>query len=44
MSIASCFVSRKRKMVGFELGEEIDKDIFRLVTSGGQRKIGFDSS
>ena len=44
MSIASCFVSRKRKMVCFELGEEIDKDIFRLVTSVGQRKIGFDSS
>ena len=25
-------------MVSFKLGEEIEKDIFRLVTSLGQRK------
>ena len=25
-------------MVSFELGKEIEKDIFRLVTSVGQRK------
>ena len=33
------FVDRKiREMVSFELGKEIKKDIFRLVTSVGQRK------
>ena len=26
-------------MVSFELGKEIKKDVFRLVTSVGQRKI-----
>ena len=26
-------------MVSFELGKEIEKDVFRLVTSVGQRKI-----
>ena len=25
-------------MVSFELGKEIDRDVFRLVTSVGQRK------
>ena len=25
-------------MVSFELGKEIEKDVFRLVTSMGQRK------
>lgn len=25
-------------MVGFELGKEIDKDVYRLATSVGQRK------
>ena len=25
-------------MVNFELGKEIEKDVFRLVTSVGQRK------
>ena len=25
-------------MVSFELGEEIERDVFRLVTSVGQRK------
>ena len=25
-------------MVSFELGKEIEKDVFRLVTSVGQRK------
>ena len=32
------FVSRKREMVSFELGEEIGKDAFRLLTSVEQRK------
>ena len=27
-----------REMVSFELGKEIKKDVFRLVTSVGQRK------
>ena len=27
-----------REMVNFELGKEIKKDVFRLVTSMGQRK------
>ena len=44
MSIASCFVSRIRKMVCFKLDKEIEKDGFRLVTKVGQRKIRFDSS
>ena len=39
MSIASCFVHRTRKMVSFKLGKEIEKDVFRLVTSVEQRKI-----
>ena len=26
------------KMVSFELGKEIEQDVFRLVTSVGQRK------
>ena len=28
-----------REMVSFELGKEIEKDVFRLVTSVGQEKI-----
>ena len=32
------FVNRKREMVNFELGEEIRKDVFRLLTSVEQRK------
>ena len=32
------FVNRIREMVSFELGKEIEKDVFRLVTSVGQRK------
>ena len=39
MSIASCFVHRTRQMVSFKLGKEIEKDVFRLVTSVEQRKI-----
>ena len=36
-------------MVSFELGKEIEEDVFRLVTSVGQRKkfrvfMRFDSS
>lgn len=31
MSLASCFVDRTRKMVSFELGKEIEKDIFDLT-------------
>ena len=30
------FVNRIREMVSFELGKEIEKDIFCLVTSVGQ--------
>ena len=29
---------RKRKMVSFELGKEIEKEFFRLITSVGRRK------
>ena len=32
------FVNRKREMVSFEFGEEIRKDVFRLLTSVEQRK------
>ena len=32
------FANRIREMVSFELGKEIEKDVFRLVTSVGQRK------
>ena len=32
------FVNRIREMVSFELGEEIRKDVFRLLTSVEQRK------
>ena len=31
-------VYRKGEMVSFELGEEIEKDVFRLVISVGQRE------
>ena len=31
-------VNRMRRMVSFELGKEIEKGVFRLVTSVGQRK------
>ena len=31
-------VHRLRKMVSFELGKEIEKYVFRLVTSVGQRE------
>ena len=30
------FVNRVRKIISFELGKEIEKDVFRLVTSVGQ--------
>ena len=32
-------IDRKVEMVSFELGEELRKMVFRLVTSVGQRKI-----
>ena len=32
------FLNRMIEMVNFELGKEIEKDVFRLVTSMGQRK------
>ena len=32
------FVNRIREMESFELGRGIEKDVFRLVTSVGQRK------
>ena len=32
------FVIRIRDMVSFELGKEIEKDVFLLVTSVGKRK------
>ena len=31
-------VYRIREMVSFELGEEIEKDVFRLIISVGQRE------
>ena len=31
-------VNRIRNMVSFELGKEIERDVFRLVTSVPQRK------
>ena len=31
-------VNRVREMVNFGLGKETEKDVFRLVTSVGQRK------
>ena len=31
-------VSRMREKVSFELGKKIEKDLFHLVTSVGQRK------
>ena len=34
----SFIVSRMRKKVSFELGKKIEKDLFHLVTSVGQRK------
>ena len=37
-SVFFCFVNWIREMVSFKLGEEIEKDVFRLVTSLGQRK------
>ena len=33
------FVTRTRKMVNFELRKEIEKDVFRLVTSMGQSVV-----
>ena len=39
-TITIYFVNRIRKMVSFELGKEIEKDVFnRLVTIVGQEKI-----
>ena len=37
-------VYRIREMVSFELGEEIEKDVFRLVISVGQRENFFSIS
>ena len=34
------FVNRIRDMVSFELGNEIKKDVFRLVTSVGREEVG----
>ena len=31
-------VNRIKKMISFELGKEIENDVFRLVTSVGQKK------
>ena len=33
------FVTRTREMVSFELGEEIGKDVFRLLTSVKKEKL-----
>ena len=32
------FINRLREMVSFELGNEVKKDVIRLITSVGQRK------
>ena len=34
------FVNRIREMVSFELGKEIEKEVFRLVTSVGREEVG----
>ena len=34
------FVNRIREMVSFELGKEIKKDVFCLVTSVGREEVG----
>ena len=34
------FVNRIREMVGFELGKEIKKEVFCLVTSVGREEVG----
>ena len=34
------FVNRIREMASFELGKEIKKDIFRLVTSVEREEVG----
>ena len=31
-------VNRTREVLSFEFGKEIEKDVFRFVTSVGQRK------
>ena len=36
--VSFMFVNRIRVMVSFKLGKEIEKDVFRLVTSVEQRK------
>ena len=36
--VSVMFVYRIREMVSFKLGKEIEKDVFRLVTSVEQRK------
>ena len=33
------FVNRIREMVSFELGKEIEKDVYCLVTNVGQKQI-----
>ena len=33
MLLMSCFVNRKRKMVSFELGKEIERDVFFLSSN-----------
>ena len=38
ISIVSYFVKKIRKMVSFKLGKEIEKGVFHLVTSVGQRE------
>ena len=42
-SVKSVFVNWTREMVSFELGKEIEKLVFRLVTSVGQRKKYYES-
>ena len=41
MFLLSKLLSKKVEMVNFELGEELRKMFFRLVTSVGQRKRVF---
>ena len=38
MSIVSYFIKQIRKMISFKLGKEIEKGVFHLVTSVGQRE------
>ena len=39
MLLMSCFVNRIRKMVSFELGKEIEKDVFFLLSNKTKKHL-----